>query len=74
MKEHKTQCKQAEHQRVFFWFGDDLAVDDNPHRAAGRRKTRGQIFVVTESSRKEVADGLLLMMPAPVQDEGVLEE
>ena len=31
MEEDEGQCKQCKHKRVFFWFGDDLAVDDNPH-------------------------------------------
>ena len=31
MKEDKTQSKQAKDQGIFFWFGDELAVDHNPH-------------------------------------------
>ena len=50
----KAQGKQAEDESVFFRFGDDLAVDDNPHRA----KSGGTITMI-ESSRKEVADGFV---------------
>ena len=71
MEEDKTQGKEGEDEGVFFGFGDDLAVDNNPHRAVGvRRKPRtirGPHFII-EGSRKEIADGLL-RMPAPVQDE-----
>ena len=35
MKENKAQSKQAKDESVFFWFGDDLAVDPNLHRAVG---------------------------------------
>ena len=31
MKEDKAQRKQAKHKGVFFGFGDDLVVDDDPH-------------------------------------------
>ena len=63
MKENKDQSKQAKDKSVFFWFGDDLAVDDNPHRAVGlRRKTRPRIARSTPiivGSGKEVADGFV---------------
>ena len=31
MKENKAQRKEGENEGIFFGFGDDLAVDDNPH-------------------------------------------
>ena len=40
VEEDKAQSKQAKDQSVFLRFGDDLVVDDNPHLAAGTRKTR----------------------------------
>ena len=60
-KDNKTQSEQAKHQGVFFGFGDDLAVDDKPYRAAGlRRKTRSSHSrTIIEGSRKEVADGFV---------------
>ena len=56
MEENKAQRKEAEDEGVFFGFGDDLAVDDNPHRAAGiGRKKRSRTDVI-EGSCKEVAN------------------
>ena len=53
----KAQGKEGENEGVFFWFGDDLAVDDNPHRTCGvRRKIRPVAHPIIESSRKEVAN------------------
>ena len=46
--------KQAKDKRVFFGFGDDLAVDNNPHRAKS-----GGTTPTIEGSRKEVADGFV---------------
>ncbi len=61
MEEHKAEGKQAEDEGVFFRFGDDLAVDDNSHRAIGlRRKTSiPHSPTIIEGSRKEVADGFV---------------
>ena len=56
----KAQRKEAEDESVFFWFGDDLAVDDNPHRATAachKIAIQEAISVVIEGSRKEIADG-----------------
>ena len=55
-KEDKTQGKEGEDKSIFLRFGDDLAVDDKPHRVwRGGRKT-GTSRVI-EGSRMEVADG-----------------
>ena len=54
MEEDKTQHQQAKHQRVFFWFGDDLAVDYRPHVA----KT-GMCASPVERSRMKIADGFV---------------
>ena len=52
----KAQGKEAEDEGIFLRLRDGLAVDDNPHRAAGiRRKKRPRIEVI-EGSRMEVAD------------------
>ena len=59
MKENKPQGKEAEHKGVFFGFGDDLAVDDNPQRATAachKIAIQEAISVVIEGSRKEIAD------------------
>ena len=57
MKEDKAQSKQAKHKSVFFWFGDDLAVDDEAYRTgAVRRKIRPVAHPIIESSRKKVAN------------------
>ena len=32
VENNKGEGKEAEEEGVFFWFGDDLAVDDNLHR------------------------------------------
>ena len=61
-EEDEGEGKQAKDKSVFFRFGDDLAVDDNPHRAtAACRKIAIQkaISVVIEGSRKEIADGFV---------------
>ena len=36
MKENEGQRKQSKHKSVFFWFGDDAAVDAQSHSAAGK--------------------------------------
>ena len=63
VEEDEAERKQTEHKRVFFGFGDDLAVDPNLHRAVRlRRKTRTPEKATTpiiEGSRKEVADGFV---------------
>ncbi len=60
MEEDKAEGKQAEDKRVFFGFGDDLAVNDNSHRVMGiRRKLRtpeGATPMIIKGSRKEVAN------------------
>ena len=58
MKENKDQRKEAEDEGVFLRFGDDLAVDNNPHRAAGlRRKTSiPRSPTIIEGSHKEVVN------------------
>ena len=55
---HKTQCKEAEDKRVFFWFGDDLAVDGDSNLGTSRRKIAGaaSTLIIIEGSRKEVAN------------------
>lgn len=60
-EENKARRKPAEDEGVFFRFGDDLAVDDNPHRAVGiRRKIGDGVHIaVKEGFRKEVANGLV---------------
>ena len=66
MKENKTKGKEAKDKSVFLRFGDDLAVDDDSHRAVGfRRKKRrpSQIesihSLIIEGSRKEIANGFV---------------
>ena len=65
MKENKAQSKQAEDKRVFLRFGDNLAVDSDPHQAvatagATRRKIdSSKIAVIEGSPRNEVADGFV---------------
>ena len=62
MEEDKGEGKQAEDQRVFFRFGNDLAVDDNPQRATAachKIAIQEAISVVIEGSRKEIPDGLV---------------
>ena len=60
---HKTQSKEGEDERVFFGFGDDLAVKDNSHRAVRLRRKPGIPIASThniiEGSRKEIADGFV---------------
>ena len=58
---HKSQSKQAEDEGVFFWFGDDLAVDDHSHRSVACRRKPGirRAIIIEGPSRKEVADGLV---------------
>ena len=58
-KDNKTQSEQAEDEGVFFWFGDDLAVDNNPHRAVRRSRKSRDASPIIEGSRIEVADGLV---------------
>ena len=58
MKENKAQRKQSKHKRVFFRFGDDLAVGDKPYGASVvRRKSASQTPI--ESPRKEIANGFV---------------
>ncbi len=63
MEENKTHGKEGEDEGVFFRFRDDLAVDNNSHRAGGIRRKIGRISFTTSStidgSRKEVADGFV---------------
>ena len=63
MEENKTQSKQAEDESIFFRFGDDLAVDDNPHRALRiRREARRRnpnLPIIIGSPAKEIADGFV---------------
>ena len=40
VEEDEAKRKQTKHKRVFLWFGDDLAVDDNPHQALTYRIRR----------------------------------
>ena len=56
MKENKTQRKEGEDEGVFFWFGDDLAVDGDPNHVITRPKTRETSSPTIESSRMEVSD------------------
>ena len=58
-KNDEGQREQAKHKRVFFRFGDDLAVNDNPHRAVRLRRKPGSKKSVIVGSRKEVADGFV---------------
>ena len=63
VEENEGQGKQAKHQRVFFWFGDGLAVKDNSHRAVRLRHKPGRPTASThriiEGSRKKIADGFV---------------
>ena len=59
MEENKAQRKEAENESVFFWFGDDLAVDSDLYRATAachKIATQEAISVAIESSLKEVAN------------------
>ena len=60
-EEGKARRKPAEDEGVFFRFGDDPAVDDNPHRAIGilRKIGDGVYIAIKEGFRKEVANGLV---------------
>ena len=53
---HKTQGKQAEDEGVFLWFGDDLAVDDDPHRAIGSPRKSRDTSPIIEGSRIKVSN------------------
>ena len=54
--EDKAEGKQTKHKRVFFRFGDDGVVDNNPQRAAAiYRKKRPRTDVI-EGSCKEIAN------------------
>ena len=57
--DNKAKGKEAEDKGVFFGFGDDGTVEDEPHRALRIRRKTGGRSVATEGSRKEVADGLV---------------
>ena len=63
MEEDEGQRKQCKHKRVFFGFGDDLAVKDNSHRAVRLRRKPGRPTASThkiiEGFRKEIADGFV---------------
>ena len=55
VEENKAQGKQAKDKSVFFWFGDDLTVDDNPQRATAachkiRQKSAQSHFAVAGKS------------------------
>ena len=53
MEEDKDERKQAEDEGIFFWFGDDLAVDSNLYRALCIcRKISSRGIIV--GSRKEI--------------------
>ena len=41
----KTQGEQTKHKSVFLWFGDDLAVDNDPHRAVESPRKMGRSYV-----------------------------
>ncbi len=59
VEENKTEGKEAEDERVFLWFGDDLAVDSDLYRATAachKIATQEATSVVIEGSRKEVAN------------------
>ncbi len=80
MKKYKTQRKQAEDEGVFLRFGDDLAVDNNPHRAVRRSRKSRNSSPIIESSRIEVADGFVdharalprRSLPVPIKQVGRL--
>ena len=46
-KENKGEGKGVEDEGVFFRFGDDLAVDDNPHRSAAKQPLLADLLKVT---------------------------
>ena len=59
---HKTQRKEAEDKGVFFWFGDDLAVEGDLQRTVAARRKPGILIastIIRECSRKEVANGFV---------------
>ena len=58
MKEHKTQRKEGEDKRVFFRFGDDLAVNPN-QRALIREKAAKAIGLASIASRSKIGDGFV---------------
>ena len=57
-EENEGQRKEGEDEGVFFWFGDDLAVDGDSNLGNSRRKMDGatSISMIIEGSRKEVAN------------------
>ena len=57
MEEDEAKGKETEDEGVFFWFGDDLAIDDNPHRAVGSRRKTATTRRFVKGSYMEVADG-----------------
>ena len=57
--DEETQSKQAKDKGVFFWFGDDLAVDHDLNRAGAVRRKEGSGRPVIEGSRKEIANGFV---------------
>ena len=58
-EEDKTQRKQAEHEGVFSWFGDDLAVDSDLYGSVRVVRKIDTIRRSTVGSYKEVADGFV---------------
>ena len=59
MKENKTQRKEAEDEGVFFWLGDDLAVDSDLYGSGVGRRKSGKCARPVEGSHMEVADGFV---------------
>ena len=63
MEENKGKGKQAEDEGVFFWFWNELAVDNEPHRALRiRREARRRnpnLPIIIGSPAKEIADGFV---------------
>ena len=57
MNEDKGERKQAQHQRVFLRLGDNLAVDDDAHRANAIPRKKGSVRPVVKGSHKKIANG-----------------
>ena len=55
---HKTQSEEAKHQRVFFWFGDDLAVNPNQRALIGEKAAKA-IHLASVASRSKIGDGFV---------------
>ena len=56
MKKNKTERKQAEDKGVFFWFGDEAAIESDLHRRCATCRKMGTISIIIEGSCNEVAD------------------